>query len=79
MTTLFILSYVIPLIIVFILCYRDKDIVTVRDLLNWSWTYLIPVINIYVIFVYVITFIVNNMIKTKINTDLWNNFLDRKL
>lgn len=78
MIVLITLGYILPALAVFILCYLDKDVVTVRDLLNWSWTYLIPMINIYVILILIINSIVDS-IKIKINKDWWNNFLDKRL
>lgn len=78
MIVLIILGYILPLIINFIVCYCSDDILTRRDLLNWSWAYLIPVLNIYVILVFVLHFLIA-FIESKINKNWWNNFLDKRL
>lgn len=78
MITLFLLGYILPLIIMFSISYFSDDVLTVRDLLSWWWTYLIPLVNIYVISIFIIDFIADN-VKIKINTNWWSNFLDKRL
>lgn len=78
MITLITLGYILPLIIMFSICYFSDDILTIRDLLSWWWTYLIPIVNLYVIFIFAVGFTVD-YIESKINKDWWNNFLDKLL
>lgn len=78
MITLFLLGYIIPLVIMFSLCYFADDILTVRDLLGLWWTYLIPVLNICMISVVIIKNSID-YIESKIDKNWWNNFLDKRL
>jgi hypothetical protein len=78
MIGLFLLGYIIPLIIVFSICYFSDDVLTRRDLLSWWWTYLVPVLNIYVILIFALGFTAE-FIESKIDKDWWNNFLDKRL
>lgn len=78
MITLITLGYIIPLIIMFSLCYFSDDVLTVRDLLGWWWTYLVPALNICMILVFLIGYGVE-FIKSKIDKNWWNNFLDKRL
>lgn len=78
MITLFLLGYILPLIIMFSICYLSDDVLTVRDLLSWWWTYLVPVLNILIIFIFIIDFTLN-YIESKIDKNWWNNFLDKRL
>jgi hypothetical protein len=78
MLILFILSYILPLIAMFLIVYLSDDILTVRDLLSFWWTYLIPAFNILMIFIFIISIVVDSVEK-RINKNWWNNFLDKRL
>ncbi len=78
MLTLFTFGYIIPLIIMFLIVYYCDDVLTVRDLLNWWWAYLIPALNVFLIGVVIID-AVAYVIESRVNKNWWNNFLDRKL
>lgn len=74
MMTLFLLGYILPLIIMFIYCYKTEEVVTVKDLLNCWWVYLLPVVNILSLSFITIYYIIDNSIK-RIN---WN-WLNKEL
>lgn len=78
MTAIFTLGYILPLTIMFSICYFSDDILTRRGLLSWWWTYLVPVLNIYVILIFMINFMAE-LIESKIDKNWWNNFLDKRL
>lgn len=78
MITLFLLGYILPLIIMFLIVYFADDILTRRDLLIFWWAYLIPVLNIFLILVFIIGFTLNYT-ESKIEKNWWNNFLDKRL
>lgn len=78
MITLFLLGYILPLIFMFSICYFSDDVLTVRDLPSWWWAYGLPIINLDLMFIFIIGFFVDN-VKTKSIKKWWNNFLDRKL
>ena len=71
-------GYILPLIIMFLIVYFSDDVLTVRDLLSWWWVYLVPALNILVIFIFIINIVVDNVEK-RINKNWWDNFLDKKL
>jgi hypothetical protein len=76
--TLFLLGYILPLIIMFLICYFSDDVLTIRDLLGCWWTYLIPAFNILMIFIFVIACLYY-FVESKINKNWWDNFLDKRL
>lgn len=78
MITLITLGYILPLIIMFLIVYFADDILTVRDLLGYWWTYLVPVLNIFMILVLIIGYSIT-YIESKIDKNWWNNFLDKRL
>lgn len=78
MITLITLGYILPLIIMFFICYRSNDILTRRDLLSWWWIYLLPAVNIVLLIFFIVDFIVTN-IKVNIDKTWWDNFLDERL
>ena len=62
----------------FLFCYFADDVLTIRDLLSWWWTYLVPVLNIFMILVFITAFTLN-YIESKIDKNWWNNFLNKRL
>ena len=78
MITLITLGYILPLIIMFSLCYFADDVLTVRDLLGYWWTYLVPVLNIFMVLIFIIGHLIN-YIESKIDKNWWNNFLNKRL
>ena len=78
MILIFLIVYVIPLIFNFIyLRYFDKDIQTMKDLLDYLWVCITPFVNIFAGLILTTELILKCMPKNKIKTR-WNNFLNIK-
>lgn len=71
-------GYILPLVVMFSICYLSDDVLTIRDLLSWWWLYLIPALNIFMVLVFTIGHLCS-LIESKIDKNWWNNFLDKRL
>lgn len=79
---LLLLLYFLPLtLIVLFLIFLDPAIITVRDLLSFWWTYLIPALNIFTLLIVIFSSIFDIITKAtmpiRIKEKL-NNFLNKE-
>lgn len=73
MINLFLIGYVLPLILsVLFFIFFDEDVIIVKDLLNNWLAYIVPILNIFFLFVVTMCFIENIFRKIKINKDFLN-------
>lgn len=83
MILLFLLGYLLPAILIFLhLLLYDKEVTTIRELLEGWYYYLIPFLNLFLSIVLILS-LLTNLIQDRIKCTrakrLLNNFLNKKL
>ena len=71
--------YFIPMLIVFREVFRDEEVETVRDLIKFSWLFLVPALNIFILFMVTYYAFVDFLKALNIKFDWWTNFLNKRI
>ena len=73
------LGYVLPMLINGVCLYKDKSVKTIGDFVEHSWAVVIPVFNLFILFVLIISYIVKSVeIKFNLQT-MWKNLMNKKI
>jgi hypothetical protein len=82
MITSIIIFYIVPMLLIASIHWFDKSVKTVGDFLRGWWFYLIPLLNIAVLFGFIMFSFVNKLIEKKVDTkivDNWTKIMDIKI
>ena len=75
LTNYFLLLYVVPTVICIILLYLDEDVKIMKDYLEDLWICFIPIMNI----VLILMVLVSSLIKNLKFSERWQKFLNTKI
>lgn len=67
--------YFVPLIVNFIIVYRDEDVRTIGDFIEFSWAVFLPICNLFISLVFFISYLPDKINLVK----YWNKFLNIKI
>ncbi len=73
------IGYVLPMVVNAIYLYKDEDIKTIGDFVEYWWVIITPFMNLFLMFLIPLTYIIE-LLENKFDIrTMWKNLMDKKI